>query len=200
MKRAILIVVVVLAAQTASVAHAAKPTGPPVQVPTYTVVLAGGTAQSMIHIWLTPDGRSYVIDSVAPLEVGGTVCENPPSNSNELICQAPMVAGFEVNAGSDDDQVSVSRAVTIPVTMRGGQGDDLLIGGSGDDKLIGGEGDDRLSGRAGNDLIFGGAGKDVVRGANGDDIVRGGPGDDTAVGGSGENDVRQSQRPALDFD
>lgn len=191
---------VVTATQIATVAHAAKPAAPPPTGPTYTVVLAGGTAQSMIYIWLTPDGRGYVIDSVAPLEVGGTICENPPGNSNELICQAPMVAGFEVNAGSDDDQVSVSRAVTIPVTMRGGPGDDLLIGGSGPDKLIGGDGDDRLSGRGGDDLIFGGPGRDIVRGANGDDIVRGGPGEDIAVGGSGENDVRQSQRPAFDLD
>ncbi len=200
MKRAILIMLVVSAAQAATIAHAAKPATPPPAGPTYTVVLAGGTAQSMIHIWLTADGRSYVIDSVAPLEVGGTICENPPGNSNELICQAPLVAGFEVNAGSDNDQVSVARAVTIPVTMRGGPGDDLLIGGSGGDKLIGGEGEDRLSGRAGNDLIFGGPGKDIVRGAAGDDIVRGGPGEDTVVGGSGDNDVRQSQRPALDLD
>ena len=31
----------------------------------------------MIRIWLTPDGRTYVIDSIVPLEVGGTVCEHP---------------------------------------------------------------------------------------------------------------------------
>jgi Ca2+-binding RTX toxin-like protein len=191
MKRAILILVVVLAAQAAVAARAA---GPTTEGPTYTVVLAGGAAQNMIHIWLTPDGRSYVIDSVVPLEVGGTICENPPGNSNELICQAPLVAGFEVNAGSGDDNVSVSRAVTIPVTMRGGAGEDVLLGGSGPDKLIGGAGNDRLSGRAGNDLIFGGPGDDLVRGGAGDDIVRGGPGRDTAVGGSGDDSVRQSLR------
>jgi RTX calcium-binding nonapeptide repeat (4 copies) len=196
MKRAILILLAILAAQSAVIAHAAKPVAPVTGGPSYTVVLAGGTEQSMIHIWLTPDGRSYVIDSVAPLQVGGTICENPPGNSNELVCQAPLVAGFEVNAGPGNDSVWISRALTIPVTMRGGPGDDLLTGGSGDDKLIGGDGEDRLSGRAGNDLIFGGPGKDVVRGAAGDDIVRGGPGEDIAVGGSGENDVRQSQRPA----
>jgi len=197
MKRAILIMLALVAMQIAAVAHAAKPTGPAPEGPTYTVVLAGGAAQNMIHIWLTPDGRSYVIDSVVPLEVGGTICENPPGNANELICQAPLVAGFEVNAGSGNDNVSVSRSVTIPVTMRGGAGEDVLLGGSGPDKLIGGDGNDRLSGRAGNDLIFGGAGNDQVRGGAGDDIVRGGPGQDTAVGGAGDDSVRQSLRPNL---
>ena len=57
-----------------TLAHAASPLH---AEPTYTVVLAGGTAQSMIHIWLTPDGRSYVIDSVAPLEVGGDDLRKP---------------------------------------------------------------------------------------------------------------------------
>ena len=36
----------------------------------------------------------------------------------------------------------------MPVTMRGGAGDDSLLGGGGPDKLIGGEGDDRLVGGA----------------------------------------------------
>ena len=71
MKRAILILLAILAAQTATFAHA--------ETTSYTVVLAGGTTQNMIHIWLTPDGYSYVIDSAVPLEVGGTVCENPPA-------------------------------------------------------------------------------------------------------------------------
>ncbi len=51
-----------------------------------------------------------MIDSAVPLEVGGTVCENSPGNPNELICKAPLVAGFEVNAGSGDDTVAVSQA------------------------------------------------------------------------------------------
>lgn len=191
MKRAILIMLTVLVAEAATIARAAEPT---TESSTYTVVLAGGTTESMIHIWLTPDGRSYVIDSIAPLEVGGTICENAPGKSNELICQAPLVAGFEVNAGSGNDNVSVSRGVTIPVTMRGGAGEDILLGGSGADKLIGGDGNDRLSGRAGDDLIFGGAGNDLVRGGTGDDIVRGGPGQDTALGGTGDDSVRQSLR------
>ncbi len=187
MKRAILIMLAILAAQTATVAHA--------ETTSYTVVLAGGAAQNMIHIWLTPDGHSYVIDSAVPLEVGGTVCENTPGNPNELVCKAPLVAGFEVNAGLGNDSVAVASTVTIPVTMRGGPGDDTLSGGGGADKLIGGAGSDRLSGHAGDDLLFGGPGDDTISGGSGNDRLRGGPGTDTIGGGSGRNGIRQDMRP-----
>ncbi len=181
MKKAILIMLATLAALTAPIAHAET---------SYTVVLAGGTTQSMIHIWLTPDGHSYVIDSVAPLEVGGTICENTPGVPNELVCKAPLVAGFEVNAGEGDDAVSVASIVEVPVTMRGGPGDDVLIGGGGPDKLIGGDGNDKLAGRGGNDELlsgpgddelFGGAGSDVLRSGAGNDVLRGGSGYDTLI-------------------
>lgn len=183
MKRTILISLAILAAQAATVARA--------EATSYTVVLAGGTAQNMIHIWLTPDGYSYVIDSAVPLEVGGSVCENAAGNPNELVCKAPQVAGFEVNAGPGDDSIWVSRAIDIPVTMRGGPGADALTGGGGPDKLIGGDGNDRLSGRGGDDLIFGGPGADTISGGSGNDTLRGGPGTDTIDGGLGENSIRQ---------
>jgi Ca2+-binding RTX toxin-like protein len=183
MKKAILIMLATLAALTAPIAHAET---------TYTVVLAGGAAQNMIHIWLTPDGRSYVIDSAVPLEVGGTICENTPGVATELVCKAPLVAGFEVNGGEGDDTVFVASAIEVPVTMRGGAGRDSLIGGGGPDKLIGGEGNDKLAGRGGDDLLFGGYGNDELLGGTGNDTLRGGSGHDIVVGGSGENVVRSS--------
>ena len=192
MKMKIVMLLAVLAVGTAPLAHAETPSEPT----TYTIVLAGGSAQNTMHIWLTPDGYSYVIDSIVPLEVGGTVCQNAPENPNELICQAPLVAGFEVNAGPRDDTVAVARAVGVPVTMRGGPGKDLLIGGSGTDKLIGGPGSDRLGGRAGDDLIFGGPGNDLLLGGPGDDALRGGPGRDVVRGGTGVNSTDEDPAQA----
>lgn len=193
MKRAITILLAILAAQAAAVAHGeTAPSTTASTATTYTVVLAGGSEQNTIRIWLTPDGRSYVVDSAVPLEVGGAVCENSPGNANELLCKAPMIAGFEVNAGIGDDIVTVSRAIEIPVTMRGGAGRDILVGGSGPDKLIGGDGADHLVGRAGDDLIYGGPGEDVIVGNAGDDVLRGGSGQDSIGGGPGENNIRQS--------
>jgi Ca2+-binding RTX toxin-like protein len=195
MKRAITILLAIFTAQAAVVAHGeATPSTTASTATTYTVVLAGGSAQNTIRIWLTADGRSYVVDSAVPLEVGGTVCENSPGNANELVCKAPMVAGFEVNAGISDDIVAVSRAVEIPVTMRGGAGRDILVGGSGPDKLSGGEGNDRLVGRGGDDLIYGGPGDDLIYGGPGGDVLRGGTGQDSIDGGPGDNNIRQSLR------
>jgi Ca2+-binding RTX toxin-like protein len=154
---------------------------------TYTVLLAGGDEDNVIKVWLSDDGRLYVIDSVVQLEVGGTVCWHPEGNPNELLCDAPAIAGFEVNAGGGDDEVIVAKDVTAPVTMRGGAGDDLLVGGGGPDKLIGGNGNDRLVGWRESDLLYGGPGADKLIGGQGDDILRGGPGTDTLAGGPGVN-------------
>jgi hypothetical protein len=161
---------------------------------TYNVLLAGGAENSMIRIWLTPDGRTYVIDSIVALEVGGDICVNPEGQSNELLCDAPSIASFEVNSAAGDDDVSVAPTVSIPVTMRGGPGDDVLRGGSGPDKLIGGSGRDRLFGHRGSDALYGGAGVDALFGGKGADLLRGGPGMDVLNGGPGKDDIRQRQR------
>jgi Ca2+-binding RTX toxin-like protein len=182
MKKAFLIAVAIVAAQAPSLAPAE---------PTYNVLLAGGSESNAIRIWISEDGRDYVIDSMVPLEVGGSVCINPNGNPNELICPAPPIAGFEVNADGGDDKVSVSKEVTIPVTMRGGSGRDQLRGGKGPDKLIGGNGDDRLVGWWGNDLLAGGNGDDVHLGGPGDDVIFSGNGDDVVRPGGGDNVVRK---------
>ena len=186
MKKAILIALAIVVAQVPSLAPAQR---------SYNVLLAGGAESNMIHIWLTEDGRDYVIDSMVPLEVGGSVCTNPGGNPNELICPAPPIAGFEVNADGGDDKVSVSSNVTIPVTMRGGSGRDQLRGGKGGDKLIGGSGDDRLVGWSGDDLLAGGPGGDVLLGGPGDDIIFSAPGDDVVRPGGGDNVVRKEAQP-----
>jgi Ca2+-binding RTX toxin-like protein len=184
MKKAI----VTLLAALAALAPAHSPAADP---PTYNVVLAGGEEANTIRIWLTPDGRQYVIDSVEPLEVGGTVCANPEGRANELVCDAPSIAGFEVNAGGGEDEVSVAKQISVPVTMRGGPGNDTLIGGSGPDKLIGGSGDDTLVGGPGDDVLYGGPGADRLIGGPGDDVLNGGPGVDTLIGGPGDDVLKQ---------
>jgi Ca2+-binding RTX toxin-like protein len=186
MKKFILTVLAFVALLAPAVAHA--------EPRAYTVLLAGGSEANMIHIWLSPDGRDYVIDSVVQLDVGGTVCAHPEANPNELICSAPSIAGFEVNAGGGNDRVGVSSNVWVPVTMRGGAGDDLLLGGAGPDKLLGGAGDDRLFGRRGADILFGGPGKDVLFAGPGSDVLRGDESNDVLKSGPGSDDVRQFRR------
>jgi hypothetical protein len=187
MKRAIPIMVVVLVASLAAVAHAGERS--------LTVLLAGGVEDSQIEIELSPDGRTYVIDSIVSLEVGGDVCWHPPGLENELLCEAAAIAGFEVNGGAGNDSVSVAANVPIPVTLRGGPGDDKLTGGSAADKLTGGSGNDLLIGHADADLLYGGFGDDRLLGGAGDDRLLGGPGEDTLLGGSGLNALLA--RPAI---
>jgi Ca2+-binding RTX toxin-like protein len=184
MKKLTLILLATLALGAPALAHAAPKT--------YTVLLAGGDEANAIDIWLSANGREYVIDSVAQLDVGGEICGHPSEDPNELVCSAPLIAGFEVNAGGGDDRVAVSKDVSIPVTIRGGAGADVLIGGSGPDKLIGGEGNDRLLGGRGDDVLYGGEGKDVLIGGPGNDVLRGGYGEDTLIDGPGKDNVRQS--------
>jgi Ca2+-binding RTX toxin-like protein len=183
MKRIMLISLAMLALLAPAVGHAA--------MKTYTVLLAGGEEANTIRVWLSQDGRQYAIDSVVQLEVGGEVCEHPAEDPYQLVCDAPSIAGFEVNAGGGEDRVHVSASVKVPVTMRGGGGDDTLIGGSAADKLIGGQGNDRLIGGRGDDQLYGGPGDDVLVGGPGGDLLNGGRGRDRLLGGPGANRVRR---------
>jgi Ca2+-binding RTX toxin-like protein len=75
-------------------------------------------------------------------------------------------------AGADVIDASAVATGSIPLTLAGGDGDDVLIGGSGDDTLLGGAGDDVLIGGPGNDTLDGGPGDNVVIQSIGADTVR----------------------------
>ena len=95
------------------------------------LLLLGSAGPNEIRISLSADGRSYLITSSSALEVGGQVCANPVGNPDQLICQAPLIAGFEFNGGPGNDVVIVGSSVMVPATLRGGPGNDRLIGGGG---------------------------------------------------------------------
>jgi Ca2+-binding RTX toxin-like protein len=181
MKRAILTAMTVLVAWAAPTVHATEPS--------LTVLFAGGSEADTITIRLSPDGRTYAIDSPVPLEVGGSVCWHPEGQANQLLCEAMAIGGFEVNAGGGDDSIVVAAAVPVPVTLRGGPGNDRLVGGLGSDKLVGGPGDDILIGNVGKDLLYGGPGNDRLIGGPDYDVLRGEAGDDTLNGGPGRNQL-----------
>ena len=183
MKKAILIALTLIAALAAPLAHAEEPS--------VNLLIAGGAEQNVLDVKLSPDGREYIIDSMDPLEVGGAICTHPEAVENRLLCPATMIAGFEINAGGGDDSAIVSPKILVPVTLRGGPGDDRLYGGGAADKLVGGPGEDTLIGRAGNDAIYGGPGNDRLSGGSGDDLLHGGSGEDEIVGGSGSNAIVQ---------
>jgi Ca2+-binding RTX toxin-like protein len=181
MKKAILILLATLAALPASFA-AAEPGA-------VNLLISGGRENNSFHISLSADGRSYLILSTIPLEVGGDLCSHPEEIPTELSCKATAIAGFEVNSGGGADVVLFTSDIPVPVTIRGGAGRDSLLGGGAADKIIGGPDDDRLIGRRGDDWILGGPGRDLLVGGPGNDQLRGGPDKDKLVGGPGQNQL-----------
>jgi hypothetical protein len=88
-----------------------------------------------------------------------------------------------------NDTISVDNALTLPATITGEQGNDLISGGGGDEFIDGGQGNDSVSGGDGADTIVGGAGADSLEGANGADSILGGAGNDILVGGDNEDTI-----------
>jgi Ca2+-binding RTX toxin-like protein len=87
-------------------------------------------------------------------------------------------SSVRVELGDGDDRGVVSDDVSVPVTLAGGPGSDLLDDGPKANTLDGGPGDDRLTGGAGDDILLGGEGNDDLQGKAGRDRLDGGAGDD----------------------
>jgi Ca2+-binding RTX toxin-like protein len=183
MKRFVVIVLAVLTAALASSAQAEERS--------LTVLLAGDSGNNSFSVVLSKDGRSYLILANQPLEVGGDVCTHPEEHAKALDCEAAAIGGFEVNGAGGNDRISFFHDVPVPVTLRGGPGNDRLAGGAGSDKLLGGSGNDKLVGNGGGDWLFGGPGEDRLYGGPGDDRLAGGPGQDVLVGGPGHDTEAQ---------
>lgn len=77
---------------------------------------------------------------------------------------ASGVEGVEVDGGAGNDTIQTHTAVEglldVPVTLRGGDGNDTVIGGDRDDRLFGDLGNDTLDGGGGADALDGGPGFD----------------------------------------
>lgn len=99
------------------------------------------------------------------------------------------ISSIFVIGGAGRDHIIIDDAITLPTTLMGNGGSDLLIGGSGDDAIYGGSGKDRIVGGVGNDLISGGSSRDQVAGGDGTDTILGGAGDDAIDSGAGNDSV-----------
>ena len=80
----------------------------------------------------------------------------------------------EVRAGAGDDIVDMTshrfEYTGDGLTIRGGDGDDVIWANRGDNKLFGDAGNDRIVGASGNDVIAGGIGNDSMHGGGGNDV------------------------------
>lgn len=114
------------------------------------------------------------------------------SPRNQTIPSA-SVSSLNISMGDGRDLVNIVATVTQPVTIDGGDGNDLLNAGGGRSVLLGGAGNDLLSAGQGsavlvggedNDLLFGGGQRDVLIGGGGSDILNGGGNEDILIGGT----------------
>ena len=80
----------------------------------------------------------------------------------------------EIRAGACSDIVDMTSQrfeyIGDGLTIRGGDGDDVIWANKGDNKLFGDEGNDRIVGASGSDVIVGGIGNDSMHGGGGSDV------------------------------
>jgi Ca2+-binding RTX toxin-like protein len=106
---------------------------------------------------------------------GGLVAvENTTIGGSEYTVTYPgPITRIIVLGGDGNDHIDAS-AMTVPVEVYGGAGNDLIETGSGADIIVGGGDDDRIAGNGGRDVLIGGRGKDRLLGDAEEDILVGG--------------------------
>ena len=111
------------------------------------------------------------------------------------------VGRIEVFGNGGDDRIFLNsqavrgqQAITKPVTVWGGPGNDLIVAGQGPETIYGGAGNDIIYGGAGTDRLYGEGGNDVLVAGSGTTLLDGGTGTNLLVGGSG-NDTFVTHNP-----
>lgn len=151
-------------------------------------VLGTGLLGVVIYDWLDDDDSSPVVDT--PIEEegqdivydGSDLLEGTEGDDTIAAGQDETLAPDVINLFGGDDTATIE--VNDPITVNGGEGDDLLTATGVLNTLDGGEGDDTLTADDSNRLL-GGEGDDVLnfnhgsydQGENGS--ADGGEGDDT---------------------
>jgi Ca2+-binding RTX toxin-like protein len=118
-----------------------------------------------------------------------TVSRNPVSKGQLRVSVNGLLNGVDsvglkrinISALEGNDLVLIDQtqgAITLPVNIAGGSGNDTMTGGSGPDVLQGGRGNDAIRGSAGSDVLEGGVGNDDLYGGDGRDQLNGGAGAD----------------------
>ena len=129
---------------------------------------------------LTETGAAVAVtdgDGAGGCEVAGNVATCPAADVDDLW----------LDAGDEDDTISVDPEVIIYSLVFGGAGDDTLTGGGGTDDMYGEAGADSLGGGGGDDYLDDGPGDDVVNAGEGADEFFGDVGDDVFNGEAGDD-------------
>ncbi|HEV8291824.1 MAG TPA: calcium-binding protein [Tepidisphaeraceae bacterium] len=114
------------------------------------------------------------------------------------------VTSMLIVTGDGADNITIGSGIKQQITIKSGEGDDVIHGGSGReiifaaggaDQIFGGGGSDQIFGGDGNDTIDGGASNDYLYGDGGDDVITGGPGGDVLAGDSEDTLMFSGQPP-----
>ena len=88
--------------------------------------------------------------------------------------QARIAQIDEIRAGAGNDIVDMTSSkyeyIGSGMTIRGGDGNDVIWANKGSNFLFGDAGNDRIAGASGNDVIVGGIGSDRMHGGGGNDV------------------------------
>lgn len=120
-------------------------------------------------------------------------------NGNTIVIGGVAANPSNGTAGNDTLQVISPAgvlALTEPVTMNGGLGNDTMTGGHGNDTMRGQDNNDVMSGGAGSDNMDGGNGVNTLSGGDGNDTMTAGTAADNFDGGTGTDTVSYSTRTA----
>jgi hypothetical protein len=180
-----------------------------------------GTAGEKNDLTLEPaDGYIDVSDPGVTINPGSgckeVVVVGIPGSTRSYRCTG-ATAGVRIDLGDGDDRLSLEASTRVPVTARGGPGDDALSVGDEPDYLYGDSGDDQLFAGGGADTVIGGEGADYLVGdhspymvdghlyqpaqsSDGNDLLDGGAGDDQIDPGRGDDRVRGGDgRDRIDY-
>ena len=94
-------------------------------------------------------------------------------------------SGRSVKGTQGDDVIVGTQG---PDTINGNGGNDIICARDGTNTVKGGDGDDEIYSGSSNDSLSGGDGVDHISGGEGNNQVSGGPGDDVFVAGGDGND------------